>query len=313
MVTRRYLRAKVFQAIYASEKNPKENFHVSEKKLDQVIKNCQELSVYFIALLTEMVRYRTMRLEVIKEKINPSQEDLNPNTKFIDNKVIKQIEENIILSQFCKNHKIDWSNRYDFVAQIYFEIANSDFFTTYTESPISCYSEDKKFVLNILSKGFAESKLLHWFLEEKNIHWFDDYNDALLSAYKYIEKYKENLSKQIPLIPLFKSDEDLTFYKDLFRKTLLYNDEYQKRINDKLQHWESERVIESDTILIKMAICELDQFPTIPVKVTINEYLELAKLYSSRKSCVFINGILDRIVIDLKNEGVLNKMGMGLV
>ncbi|MCL2290396.1 MAG: transcription antitermination factor NusB [Bacteroidetes bacterium] len=313
MVTRRYLRIKVLQALYAVEKNPKEDFLTSEKKLDQAIQNCQILSVYFLTLLPEIVHYRTLRLEELKEKNNPTAEDLNPNTKFIDNEVIKQIEENKSIQQFCVNHYVDWSDRYDFIAQMYHEIANSELFIAYFTTPERSYKEDKEFVLNVLSKLFAESELLHWFLEEKNVHWFDDYNDALLTAYKNIERFKENQSNQLTLIPLFKDEDEVTFYKDLFRKTLLHNADYQKRIDEKLQHWESERVMDIDTILMKMAMCELTQFPTIPVKVTINEYIELAKLYSSRKSGVFINGILDNIITDLKNEGLLNKMGRGLI
>jgi len=313
MVTRRYLRIKVLQAIYAVEKNPKEDFIVSEKKLDQTISNCQVLSVFFLSLLPEIVQYRSLRMEELKEKIIPTDEDLNPNTKFVDNKVIKQIEENIKIKQFCVDHKIDWSDRYDFVAQMYYEIAHSDSYQTFLSSAHRSYQEDKNFALEILSKIFAESELLHWFLEEKNVHWFDDYNDALLAAYKNIDKFKENQSRETKIIPLFKNEEEITFYRQLFRKTLLHNNEYQKRIDEKLQHWESERIMEIDTILMKMAICELTHFQTIPVKVTINEYIELAKLYSSRKSGVFINGILDSIVTDLKNEGLLNKMGRGLI
>ena len=313
MVTRRYLRIKVLQALYAVEKNPTGDFLTSEKSLDQTIQNCQVLSVYFLTLLPEIVRYRTLRLEELKEKFNPTESDLHPNTKFIDNEVIKQIEENKNIRQFCVNHYVDWSDRYDFIAQMYHEIASSDLFIAYFNAPERSYKEDKEFVLNVLSNIFAESELLHWFLEEKNVHWFDDYNDALLTAYKNIERFKENQSNQLPLIPLFKDEEEITFYKDLFRKTLLYNADYQKRIDEKLQHWESERVMEIDTILMKMAMCELTQFPTVPVKVTINEYIELAKLYSSRKSGVFINGILDSIVTDFKNEGLLNKMGRGLI
>ena len=313
MVTRRFLRIKVFQALYAVEKNHNEEFRISEKKLDKTIQDCEVLSVYFLSLLPEIVRYRAQRLEELKEKINPTEEDLNPNTKFIDNKVVKQIEENENIKQFCVNNKIDWSNRYDFIAQIFSEIANSDCYHQYINSSENKYYEDKDFVLEILSKIFAESELLHWFLEEKNVHWFDDYNDALLAAYKNIEKFKENQSEKTKLFPLFKDDEEIIFYKELFRKTLLYNNEYQKRIDAKLQRWESERVMEIDTILMKMAMCELTQFQTIPVKVTINEYIELAKLYSSRKSGVFINGILDNITSDFRNEGLLNKVGRGLI
>jgi len=313
MVTRRYLRIKVFQAIYALEKNRKEDFQVSEKKLDQTIRSCQILAIHFLSLLPEIVRYRTLRLEELKEKINPTEDDLNPNTKFVDNLVIKQLDENTSLRQFCVNYHIDWSGRYDFVAQMFHEIAGSDIYISYLNSKERSYTEDKNFVLELLSKIFSESELLHWFLEEKNVHWFDDYNDALMAAYKNIDKYKENQSKTTAIIPLFKNDDEITFYQELFRKTLLYNTDYQKRIDEKLRNWESERVMETDTILMKMAICELTQFQTIPIKVTLNEYLELAKLYSSRKSSVFINGILDSIITDFRNEGLLNKMGRGLI
>jgi len=313
MITRRYLRIKVLQAIYAVEKNPNAEFLVCEKNLEQTILNCRVLMVYFLSLLPEIVRYRILRLEELKEKVNPTEEDLNPNAKFIDNKVIKQIEENSSIHNFCTNNHIDWSDRYDFIAQMYHEIASSDFFTSYMTSANRSYKEDKDFVLEVFSNTFAESELLHWFLEEKNVHWFDDYNDALLAAYKNVNNFKENQPDNIALIPLFAGEEEVTFYKELFRKTLLYNTEYQKRIDEKLQHWESERVMEIDTILMKMAMCELTQFPSIPVKVTINEYIELAKLYSSRKSGVFINGILDSIITDFKNEGLLNKMGRGLI
>jgi N utilization substance protein B len=200
MVTRRYLRVKVLQALYAVEKNRKEEFRISEKKLDQAIQSCQVLTIYFLSLLPEIVHYRIVRLEELKEKIVPTEEDLNPNTKFIENKVIQQIEENSIIKQFCINHKIDWSNRYDFVSQMYAEIANSEFYLAYQQSSERSYQEDKNFVLDILSKVFAESELLHWFLEEKNVHWFDDYNDALLAAYKNIDKFKENQAKETPLI-----------------------------------------------------------------------------------------------------------------
>lgn len=301
------------QALYAVGKNPDEDILLSEKKLSQAIHYCQLLTVHFLSLLPEIVHYRTLRLEDLKEKNNPTHEDLSPNTKFIENRIIKQIEENGVIRQFCVNHHIDWSDRYDFIAQMYLEIAGSDIFQTYLNNPEQSYKEDKEFVLNLLSQIFAESELLHWFLEEKNVHWFDDYNDALLAAYNNILKYKKNQPNTVPLIPLLKEEGEEFFYKELFRKTFLYNTEYQKRIDNKLHRWESERVMEIDAILMKMALCELTQFPTIPVKVSINEYIELAKLYSSGKSGVFINGILDSIVTDLRNEGLLNKMGRGLI
>lgn len=312
MVTRRYLRIKVFQAIYGFEKSRKEELVVGVKKLDDSVNACQTLAVYFLTLLPEIVRYRLLRLEELKEKNLPTDEDLNPNTKFIENKVIAQIENNEHLAKYIRTNYIDWSDRYDFVTLMYNELVKDEHYIQYLKNPVRTYTEDKELALHLLTNFFANSELLHWFLEEKNVHWFDDYNDALLIAYQHLSRYKEEQLKSVGLSPILKDDEDAEFYKELFIKTLLFNNEYQKRIDSKLQNWESERLMEVDTILLKMAICELMQFPSIPVKVTINEYIEIAKMYSSHKSGMFINGVLDVIMLDLRNENLLHKTGRGL-
>jgi len=176
------------------------------------------------------------------------------------------------------------------------------------------YEEDRKLVLDIIEKVFVENQLIHWYFEEKNVHWFDDYNESLLMVYKNIASFKETKNNQCKITPLFKDgEEDVAFYKDLFRKTIMKDAEYQEIIEKKLQNWEAERVIGLDMLLMKMAMCELMEFPTIPVKVIINEYIELAKTYSSAKSGFFINGLLDKILIDLKANGSLNKIGRGLI
>jgi len=176
------------------------------------------------------------------------------------------------------------------------------------------YAEDKKFVLTIIEKVFAPNEVLHWFFEEQNLHWFDDYNDALLSLYKNIVAFKETSDNINKIYPLFKDkEEDVAFYKELYLKTIMHCDEYEKIIEKKLHNWELERVMGVDMILLKMGICELLEFQTIPIKVTINEYIELAKNYSSAKSGLFINGLLDNMVADFKAEKKLQKIGRGLL
>ncbi|MEG1555194.1 MAG: transcription antitermination factor NusB [Bacteroidales bacterium] len=313
MVSRRYLRTKVMQAIFAYEMNSEEGVPSGEKKLDAAINSCYTLFLYFFSIFPEIRRYRLNKFEDIRGKINPTFEDLNPNTKFVDNEVLNQIENNTILNKLWKEHKVNWTNETDFIIQIYQEIIELDEYKQYMNSEYRSYQEDKKLILDILEKVFVESQLLHWYFQEKNVHWFDDYNDALMMMYKNISAFKENQNGQCKIVSLFKDEEDVSFYKTLFRKTLINNNEYEKIIEDKLQNWELERVMGLDMILMKMALCEFLEFPTVPVKVTINEYIELSKTYSSAKSRLFINGLLDKIIFDLKREGRLNKIGRGLL
>lgn len=318
MVSRRYLRIKVMQAIFAHQMNDKEDVIDGEKKLNAAIQSCYTLFIYFFSLFSAVYRYRVNKLEDLKNKINPTEADLNPNTKFVDNKVILQIDENVTLNKLYKELKINWANDADFIVQVNHEIVNLPEYQQYMNNPQRSYKEDKELVLTMVEKVFVESELIHWFFEEKNIHWFDDYNEALLMLYKNIQQFRESQKERAVITPLFKEvadgeESDVQFYKRLYTLTLSHNLEYEERIEQKLQNWELERMMGLDIILLKMALCEFTEFQDIPVKVTINEYIELAKTYSSGKSKQFINGMLDKMAVDLKEEGLLNKMGRGLV
>lgn len=314
MVSRRYLRTKVMQGIFAFEANAKEDLNHGEKKLTTSIEGCYTLFCYFFSLFPELKRYRLNKLEDFKGKMYPTFEDLNPNTKFVDNIVISQIEDNVTLNLLWNKLHIRWDDQGDFIAQMFHEISKSEEFQYYMNNPNRSYDDDKKIVLTIIESVFAQSELLHWFLEEKNVHWFDDYNEALLMVYKNISNFSQSKENNNKISTLYKdSKEDVDFYKTLFRKVLVNGEVYSKLIENKLQNWEMERVMGIDMILMKMAICEFTEFSEIPIKVTINEYIELAKMYSSAKSGLFINGLLDKIVMGLKEEGKLNKVGRGLI
>ena len=313
MVSRRYLRTKVMQGIFASEANAKEDLNLGEKKLTASIESCYTLFGYFLSLFPELKRYRLNKIEDLKGKLFPTYEDLNPNTKFVDNLVIAQIEDNVTLNQLWNHLSIRWDDQGDFIVQIFQEVAKSEDFQNYMNNPERSYNDDKKLVLSIIENVFAQSELLHWFLEEKNVHWFDDYNEALLMVYQNITNFSSKKGNNNKITPLFKDSVDVEFYKTLYRKVMLNNKEYSTMIETKLQNWEMERVMGIDMILMKMAICEFTEFEEIPLKVTINEYIELAKYYSSTKSGLFINGLLDKIILELKEEGRLNKIGRGLI
>lgn len=302
------------QALFAYEMNPKEDIIEGEKKLSRSIESCYTLFLYFFSIFPEIKFYRMRKMEDVREKFNPSFEDLNPNTKFIDNAVIRQIEEHPFLRTLWREHNIQWIDQIELIARLYKEITNLDEYSHYMSLENRSYNEDKKLILTIIEKVLAPDQMLHWYFEEKNVHWFDDYNDALLSLYKNIFQFKENPKNVNKILPLFKEPvEDAEFYKNLYLKTIMNSASYETIIDKKLHNWELERVMGVDMILLKMGMCELLEFETIPVKVTINEYIELAKTYSSTKSGLFINGLLDNMVLDFKADNRLKKTGRGLL
>lgn len=302
------------QAIFAHEMNPCEPLNEGEKKLIRSIESCYTLFLYFFSIFPEIKFYRARKIEDAREKFHPSYEDLNPNTKFIDNLVIQQIEEHTVLNRKWRENAINWIDQIEIIAKLYKEITELEDFSVYMANEERSYNEDKKLILTIIEKVFAPDQMLHWYFEEKNLHWFDDYNDALLSLYKNIALFKENPKGENKILPLLKAkEEDERFYKNLYLKTIMNSAAYEDIIEQKLHNWELERVMGVDMILLKMGMCELLEFETIPIKVTINEYIEIAKSYSSAKSGLFINGLLDKIAADFKAEGRLKKTGRGLL
>ncbi|MBO7493002.1 MAG: transcription antitermination factor NusB [Bacteroidales bacterium] len=312
MVSRRYLRIKTMQALYAYNANPKANVSSAETDLLKSVRSCYALFLWLFALLPEIAFYRTKKLDSLKEKYNPTAEDLNPNTKFVNNAVIRQIENNKELQILWPKYHILWEDETDLIAKLFHEIEQLPDYEVYMANRENDYQEDKKFVLTVIEKVFAENDLLHWYLGEKNTHWIDDYDEAMMMLYQNVKEFKESKGDECRIDSLYKSNEDELFCKQLFRKTIEHAAEYTQMIEEKLQNWELERVINLDMLLMQMALVELLEFPQIPIKVTLNEYIELAKWYSSDKSKVFVNGILDRLIVDLRDNGRIVKTGRGL-
>jgi len=312
MVSRHYLRIKTMQALYAYNANPKAEVRTYEADLVKSVRCCYELFLWLFALLPEITFYRMKKLESLKEKYNPTEEDLNPNTKFINNAVIRQIENNQTLKILWPKYHILWEDDTDLIAKLFREIEQLPEYEVYMSTREQNYAEDKKLVLTIIEKVFSNNDLLHWYLGEKNTHWIDDYDEAMMMFYHNVKDFKESKGDDCKIDSLFKSEEDEQFCRQLFRKTLEHASEFRQMIEEKLQNWELERVINMDILLMEMALCELLEFPSVPIKVTLNEYIELAKWYSSDKSKVFINGILDRLIVDLRDSGKIEKTGRGL-
>lgn len=313
MISRRYLRTKTMQALYAYNMKPLETVPAAEAELVQTVKNCYSLFLWLFSILPEVVYYRRNKMEDLKGKHNPTFEDLNPNTKFVDNVVINQIEDNETLKKLFPRYHIDWSNDTDFIVKMFHIIEEMDEYKAYMAKEERSYEEDKKLVQAIILNIFATDEHTRWFFGEKDPNWLDDYEEALAMLYKNISEFKQSKGAECKIMTLFKDPRaDESFCRQLFVKTIEHDAEYEEMIEAKLQNWELERIIGMDILLMKMAICELLEFPDIPIKVTLNEYIDLAKAYSSDKSKIFVNGVLDRLIVDLRDQGKLNKSGRGL-
>lgn len=313
MVSRRYLRTKAMQALYAHSIKPFEDPLAAQRDLVKTVKNCYVLFLWLCSILPEVTFYRRNKLEDLKSKHNPTAEDLNPNTKFVDNQVIQQLEDNAMLQQLFINNHIEWSNDIDFIPRLFHLIEDTEFYKAYMSKPEHSYNEDKQLVVDIIENILGQDDYIRWYFSEKDPNWLDDYDEALMMFYKNISKFKAKAGNDNKILPLYKNPkEEEDFVRDLFAKTIQHDAEYEAMIESKLQNWEMERVIGMDVLLMKMAICEFLEFPTVPIKVTMNEYIDLAKLYSSEKSRLFVNGILDRLIVDLKEEGRIVKTGEGL-
>ncbi len=302
------------QALYGFFQSDTKDLAKSEKDLFTGIEKIYDLFIYQLAFLIELKHVAKVLMEEAKTKRLPTEQDLNPNLKFIENKFINQLADNIHVQREINNRRISWNNEFELVKKVFNNIKASPEFEKYMNVSDDSFNTHRDFVLEMLRESIADFELLNHLYEEKNLHWGDDIYIVNPMIVKMIESTKENVNQDAALMTLYKDkEEDMQFVKDLFRETAVRNDEIEKMIGDKTKNWEVERIAIMDVLLMKMAITEILHFSSIPVKVSLNEFIEISKMYSTPKSKIFINGILDKIVADLKAGSKLNKMGRGLM
>ena len=312
MLNRRHIRVKVMQSIYAMHQKNAEELEKEEKFLIQSIDNIQDLYLIMLSSLTEIRKKEIIFLEASKNKHLATPEEKNPNLKFVNNAVLLHLEENNSLSIALESRKINnWSMNDDYILILLNEVKKSELYQNYMQTKTSTFEEDKQFVVDLFTEVIAPNDKLYEYLEDNKLTWIDDIPMVNTQIQKQLRQIKEGDEFRVP--KLYKDQEDKEFVSLLFRKTVLNEIDLAKEYIDKTPNWDSERIAEIDTIILKLAICEFLKFPSIPVKVTINEYLELAKEYSTPKSSIFINGILDNLVKDFTNEGKMKKSGRGLL
>ncbi len=313
MISRRLLRIKAMQLLYAFRQSKDPSLSKYEKELFFSIDKAYQLYHNLLQLITEITRYAEDRMDVSKAKYFPTDEERTPNTKFIHNKVIEQIKENKQLNRYIEETKIGWVNHSDLIKNLYESIKKSPAFEAYMGTKESSYQEDKRFVISIFETDIASSELLYEILEDQSIYWNDDVDFMISMIIKTLEKFKETDPSGGNLLPLFKDEDDKDFVRTLFRKAIINHKENSQLIEKYTKNWDFDRIAFMDIILIELALTEAVEMPSIPTKVSFNEYIEISKYYSTNKSSIFINGVLDKIIQHLKNENKIHKTGRGLI
>jgi transcription antitermination protein NusB len=313
MISRRLLRIKALMALYAFNRREDENLSHAETELMFSIAKSYDLYHYLLLLVIEVADIAGEKIDQALLKKMPSHADLNPKRKFIDNRVIAQLRKNTEFKNYISSRKLSWINNSHIPRLLYNKMIVWEAYEEYMQVDPDNYLSDKKFIIRLITDLFLNSEDLNSNLEEQSIYWNDDMEYISSMVEKTLKKFKADSGEKTPLMPLFKNAEDEEFVKILFRKAIVHKDKCSELIDKNTTNWEVDRIALMDILVMQLAITEILEFPEIPVKVTLNEYIEIAKYYCTSKSSTFVNGILDNIVKEIRDEGLFNKFGRGLV
>lgn len=311
MLSRRLLRVKVAKTLYAHLKSDSDNLKASEKYLVESIDKAYDLYFQMLYFVVEVARYAESRIELAKQKKLPTYEDLNPNRRFVDNAVITLIANSDSLNDVLASRKLGWANQYDTIKDVYNRLIETEFYKNYMSASVSTFTDDRKFVEEFFQWLESDEQLAE-VVTEMSLLWADDYGFALLLALRTVQHLKRSHT-EVKVLPKFKSEEDLDFAKRLFIKSLVDYEDNQAVVDRYSKNWDVERVVFMDSLIISIAIAELTQFDSIPVKVTLDEWIDIAKYYSSPTSSNFVNGVLDKVVAEFTEQGLIKKSGRGLL
>ncbi len=313
MISRRIIRTKVLQILYAHVSSPEKTITQSESELHFSIRKTYDLYHLLFAILGEISDFANERIESRKMKNFPTDDDLNPNVRFINNRLITRLNQDKSLNDYLKLNKLNWSNYPNLIRGIYTTMIESDIYNAYITSAVDDFQNDRRFCEDFFVNILINNELILNELEEQSIYWNDDLDFTISMVIKTIKKFKSENDNNEYMMSLYKDEEDQAFTTILFRKALINDPEYRKIIETYTRNWDVDRVAIMDVLIMQLALTELIEFPAIPIKVTLNEYIELAKYYSTHKSSTFINGVLDRITKDFKDQGKIVKTGRGLL
>ena len=307
MINRVLIRLKIVQIVYAYYQNGGKNLDTAEKELFFSLSKAYDMYNYLLLLMVEITKQAEKKQSAAKSKLLPTAEELYPNTKFVDNRFIAQLEVNKQLLEFSETQKKTWENESEFVKSLCEKIMDSDIYKEYMASETSSYDEDRELWRKIYKRIIFNNPELDQVLEDQSLYWNDDKEIVDTFVLKTIKRFDEKNGAKQELLPEFKDEEDQDFARRLFRRTILNADYYRHLISENTRNWDLDRVAFMDVVIMQIALAEILSFPNIPVSVSLNEYVEIAKLYSTPKSGSFINGTLDGIVKILKEDNKLTK------
>ncbi len=320
MLNRRQIRIKALQTLYSHFQSGDISLRDTEDNLKRNMDKLYELYVWQLSILVEIIDFAEERIEDAKKKFLPTEEDLNPNTKFIDNRFIRKLRNNKDYRRLTQKYKVNWGGERELIRHLFMRVKDSFFYEKYMKRSDDDFERDKSVLIDIIRYVLADDDLLRDFLEEKYFLWSEDYYMALSFVMTTIGDFGPRSDADTKLPSLFKAsfdengrNEDELFLYNLVRKTITGVEKYDEIIKAKAKNWEFERIAVMDLILLRMGMTEAFEFETIPLKVTLNEIIELAKHFSSPKSKVFINGLLDKTIEEGLANGDIVKKGRGLI
>ncbi len=312
MVNRRHIRIKVMQSVYAMLHAESDDLVKEEKFLRFSISKMLDFYSLQLLLMLEVKKIAEEVLVISKKKFLATKEDIQPNLKFVNNAIFKAFEENASFMDYVEKHNIsDWDLEIEYPKLLWKALKDSDLYAKYMANEETTFKEDKQFVLDFYTEIIAPNDKLASYYEDKMISWADDLPYINTWILRDISAIKEG--RNFKFGKIYKDDDDFEYVSKLFRKTILHHHEFEEDIKEKTPNWEVERIADMDLILIKMAIAEFLYFPSIPVKVTINEFIEISKDYSTKNSSVFINGVLDKLSKKMQETKRIKKIGRGLL
>ncbi len=318
MLSRRHLRVKVLQALYAYFQSGNNSLDNGEKQLLLSINKLHELFIYQLSFLIETVRFAEQRIIENRKKHFPTVDDLTPNMRFVNNRVIAKIAQNKDFQAKENLYKVNWGAEQEMVRKFYNLLRESKEYAHYMESDQDTLGADKKFIMLVAERLFTDFELLQSYYEEKSIYFVDDYHLVSYLIVRFVKFMEPEFEVNGIIPPIFRTaldetNEDLVFVKKLFRETIMNSSDYEQIIASATSNWEKERIAVMDMLILKMALAELIYFTNIPVKVSLNEYIDISKYFSSSRSKVFVNGILDKLIHEFKASGRIVKTGRGLL
>lgn len=307
MINRNLIRIRIVQIVYSWYQNTNKDLRNAEKELMFGLQKSYDLYYYMLLLMVELTNLYQDRVDTKRNKFLPTEEDLNPNTHLIDNKFILQLRENRQFNKYLTERPMLWDGNEGFIKNLLDTIVSSEAYREYTEIVSPTYDEDREFWRKSFKKFLYQNEELDDILEDECIYWNDDVEIVQSFVMKTIRKFSEEKGAQQPLLPMFKDEEDREFALKLLHNTILNEKKYRNLIEKHTDKWDFERIAFMDLVIMQVALSEISTFESIPTSVSLNEYIEIAKSYSTPKSGTFINGILDAIVQEMKKENLIFK------